>query len=198
MHKFTVTAALLFALHIPAAHADWGMGGYLHSLSFDEEKAQEEGVEDSALVLGFIANNFMERMMLSMGVGVVSYDDNEEFQQTVQYTGGFDDGDIENASSTAMGILLHFDAGPRFPIGSSKASYFAVKGGISQMLMSERSISSCTNCYSEDIDIDGGPYVQGALSTGSDRVGFAFQYTQYFDEDNGIANSLGIAISGMF
>ena len=66
------------------------------------------------------------------------------------------------------------------------------------MLLSERSIGSCADCYSEDIDINGGPYIQAGLSTGSDRVGVAFQYTQYFDADNGIANSLGFTVSGMF
>ena len=60
-------------------------------------------------------------------------------------------------------------------------------GGLSGIFFSERSISSCSNCYSEDIDIDGGLY--GVLGVGH-KLGYfdiGLQFHQYFtgDLDNG-------------
>jgi hypothetical protein len=66
------------------------------------------------------------------------------------------------------------------------------------MIVSERTISNCSNCYSEDIDIDGGPYAGAALGLGSDRVGVTFRYNQYLEGDDGIESTLGLSVSGLF
>lgn len=195
MYKIViVVAGLMLALNIPAAHADWSIGGYLESLSLDTEKASEEGIEDSANVFGFVANDQQGLLMVSMGLGIIVYKDNEEFKQAVQY---FND-DIDTESSDATGLLLHFDVGPRFQLGQSRASYFALKGGIGKVAASERSISNCSNCYSEDINIDGGPYVQAALGVGSDNLGVALQFSKYTNEEKGLSSGLRVAISWIF
>ncbi|HEY3486542.1 MAG TPA: hypothetical protein VGL10_00615 [Gammaproteobacteria bacterium] len=197
MNKFLILAVL--GLNIPSAHAEWALGGYFGTMSFHEGKAAEEGIKDSALMLGAIAEYFSESLlMVSTGIAFIAYDDNEEFDQDVEVVGGFDDGDIENADSSATAAMLHVDMGPRFHMGESKSDYFAIKGGFSSFLTSERSISNCSNCREEDIEIDGGGYIQTALGIGSNSLGVAFRYSHYLDEEKGISNSLEAAVTGYF
>jgi hypothetical protein len=193
--SFLSIAAL--ALFAGSASADWSFGGYLESISLNSEKAAQEGIDDSALALGFNADYFSDGLMaVSLGSAWVKYDDNRGFDQQVEVIGGFDDGDIQTASSDASAFLVYFDAGPRFTFGRS--SYFSAKAGFTTFFASERAIGSCSDCYSEDIDIDGGAYLQAALGHSFDRVSIGFVYNQYLDDDKGVSDGFRFLIASGF
>jgi hypothetical protein len=75
-------------------------------------------------------------------------------------------------------------------------TFFSVRGGVSGILGSERSISNCRNCYSEDIEIDGGVY--GVLGIGQTlgNLDLSLQFQQYFSGD--LDNTLRLKLSGAF
>lgn len=198
-NKLSVLLIAALALTVNPAFAGWSLGGYLEHLSLDSETAAQEGVEESALALGFSADYFSERLMaISLGTAFVVYDDNREFRQLVEVDGGFDDGDIRSESSDASAVLVYADFGPRFAFGADNSSHFAAKVGFANFLYSERSIGFCENCYEEDIDIDGGAYVQTALGHSFGRVNLGFMYNRYLDEDKGVSDSFRFLVSAGF
>jgi hypothetical protein len=187
----------MLALSANTAFADWSIGGYLESISLNPPKAAQEGIEDSALTLGFNADYFSDGLMAaSLGLAWVMYDDNREFNQQVEVVGGFDDGDIRTESSDASAFLIYADFGPRFTFGDS--SYFSAKAGFASFFASERSIGNCSDCYSEDIDIDGGAYIQTALGHSFDRLSIGFVYSEYLDDDKGVSDGLRFLIATGF
>lgn len=193
----SVLLIVMPALNINTAFADWSFGGYLESMSLNSEKAVQEGIEDSALALGFNADYFSDGLMsASLGTAWVMYDDNREFSQQVEVVGGFDDGDIQTADSEASAFLIYADFGPRFTFGDS--SYFSAKAGFATFFASERAIGNCSNCFSEDIDIDGGAYIQTALGHSFDRVSIGFVYNQYLDDDKGVSDGIRFLIASGF
>jgi hypothetical protein len=64
------------------------------------------------------------------------------------------------------------------------------------MLASERGISNCSNCYSEDIEIDGGIY--GVLGVGQTlgSLDLSVQFQQYLSGD--LDNTIRLKLSGAF
>lgn len=198
-NKLPVLFIAILTLTANTALADWTFGGYLESISLDPEKAAQEGIEDSAWALGFNADYFSDQlMMVSLGSALVFYDDNREFNQQVEVVGGFDDGDIRTESSEALGMSVHADFGPRFAFGASDSSFFSAKAGFTGFLFSERSIGYCDNCYEEDIDIDGGVYVQTALGHSFGAVSLGLVYNQYLDDGKGISDSFRFLIATGF
>ena len=195
--KLSVLLIAISALTAHTALADWSLGGYVESMSLNTEKAAQEGIEDSAWALGFNADYFSDGLMAaSLGSAYVMYDDNREFSQQVEVIGGFDHGDIRTESSDASALLIYADIGPRFTFGHS--SYFSAKAGFSTFFASERSIGSCGDCYSEDIDIDGGLYIQTALGHSFERVSIGFVYNQFLDDDKGVSDGFRFLIATGF
>lgn len=199
MKKHTFSVLLAFAFTVTPCYAEWSLGGYVSSLSLDEDKARREGVDDSALGLGAIADYAGEGLFaFSTGLEFVFYDDDRQFSQRVEVVGGFDDGEIRTEDSQATGLLFFLDAGPRWRFGHEDSAYFALKGGFGTFVYSERSIGNCTDCYEEDVDIDGSAYVQASLARNFSAASTGLHYTQYFDEEEGLANSFRITVGIRF
>lgn len=195
--KPSILLMAALALFTGSASADWSFGGYLESLSLNPEKAAREGIDDSALALGFNADYFSNGLMaVSLGSAWVKYNDNRGFSQRVEVVGGFNDGDVQTASSDASAFLAYADAGPRFTFGRS--SYFSVKAGFATFFASERAIGNCNDCFSEGIDIDGGAYIQTAFGHSFDRVSIGFVYNQYLDDDKGVSDGFRFLIATAF
>lgn len=163
----------------------WSWSGHVDKINIDKTAAAEQGIEDSLIAIGGAAEYYTgdSDMTLSIGLSFISYDDNAEFGQYVEDYWG----DGYYSSSDASGGQAFIEYGPKYKFGANDQSFFTVRGGLSGIFFSERSISSCSNCYSEDIDIDGGAY--GVLGIGQ-KLGYldlGLQFHQYFtgDLDNG-------------
>lgn len=172
----------------------WAVGGGVEHVNFDKQQSAQELIEDSATALYFEGEYFFNRLFsTSFGMAFYSYDDNAAFSQWVEdWTG-----DEDYTSSDASGIPVYAEAGYKQFFGADGRTYITARGGLSLMLASERSISNCSDCREEDIEIDGGAY--GALGAGV-RLGNSFllgvHYKHFFSGD--IENASGISFSYNF
>ena len=175
-------------------HRGRGRGGGVEQVNFDKRQAAQEFIEDSATAIYFEGEYFFNRLFsTSFGMAFYSYDDNAAFSQWVEdWTG-----DEDYTSSDASGIPVYAEAGYKQFFGADGRTYITARGGLSLMLASERSISNCSDCREEDIEIDGGAY--GALGAGV-RLGNSFllgvHYKHFFSGD--IENATGISFSYNF
>lgn len=179
------------------SYGSWGFSGYIGNASIDSDTAFIEGVEDSAITIGLFADYRKNKWLTSVGVDVLLYDDNQEFSQVVVGDGLFNSGDVSLESSDASATFLTFATGIEKLYGEESAFYTSLQGGFSVALASERSIGNCTNCYSEDIDIDGGLFVQGGIGFVADSFKIGLQVRQYLGGD-GLGNIVGLQISSKY
>ena len=73
----------------------------------------------------------------------------------------FNDGDISTESSDAGAVTGYVATGYEWKFGADQDLTVLAQVGYTHLFSSERSIDYCRNCYSEDIDIDGGVYANG-------------------------------------
>lgn len=180
-------------LAAPDAHqpssSGWSWSAHVGTLNIDSEIAEQQGIDDSAWVIGVAAERYSSNSNLTFLIGAdfIGYGDNYSFSQ---------DTNKGEKDSDASGALLYVEFGPHIPFGKDDSSYFVAHAGVSGMLNSERGISYCENCYSEDIKVDGGFY--GVLGVGHSFGNFdlGLQFQQYFSGD--LDNSLRLRISSSF
>jgi hypothetical protein len=180
----------LFSLTVQAQdESGWAWSGRLGNLNIDSEVAQKQYVDDAAVIVGFAAERYTDTsdFTLTIGADFISYDDKATFRQLTT------DGDKR---SSASGFMLFVEYGPKLRFGVDKSLFFVAHGGLSAVLGSERSIGNCTDCYTEDIELDGGAY--GLLGIGHifSSVELSLQFQQYFTGD--FDNSLSLKLSSAF
>lgn len=172
----------------------WSWSGHADHINIDKQAAAEQWIEDTAFAIGGAAEYYSSdsENTLSLGTSILFYRDNAEFSQYVEDYWG--DEDYEESDANAF--MLFVEYGPKYRFGRDNMSFFSVRGGFSGILGSERSISNCRNCYSEDIEIDGGAY--GVLGIGQTlgAIDIGLQFQQYFSGD--LDNTLRLKISGAF
>lgn len=178
--------------YVPTDGWDWG--GRLAMLSIDEDTARTQGVDDSAYLIGFEGNYRQSSWVTTLGMDIVVYDDNEEFSQTVVGDGLFNDGDVSVESSSATGVLLSVATGYEWRFTESNDVSVLVQAGYSQMFASDRSIDNCEDCYSEDIDVDGGLFAAVSLMKSNENFDIGLYFQQYLTGD-GLDNGLGLRFS---
>ncbi|MGV8837970.1 hypothetical protein [Cellvibrio sp.] len=200
-------ASLLAATSIAAApynnnpnnadYTGWSWSGHVDHVNIDKAAAAkfEARVEDTATAVGGAAEYYSSRSenTLSLGVSFLFYRDNAAFSQYVRDNWYGDEGYEE---SDANALMLFAEYGPKYRFGQDNMSFFTVRGGVSGMLASERSISNCSNCYEEDIEIDGGVY--GVLGIGQTlgSLDLSLQFQQYLSGD--LDNTIRLKLSGAF
>lgn len=171
------------------AHDSWSWSAHVGTMNIDSKTAKEQGVGDSAWAIGLAAEHYIGKSFLTVALGVdfIGYDDNYSFSQKTNKG---------NKKSDASAALMYIELGPRITFGKDNSNYFIAHAGASKMLSSDRGIGYCTDCYSENIDVNGGLY--GALSIGRtfDHFDLGLQFQQYFSGD--LDNSLRLRISSSF
>lgn len=148
-------------------------------VSFDSKTAQEEGVSDSATYWRLGWEGQRDAFVYGAGLSGYMYSDKEDFEQDIESRYG---GDRDTADSSAIAINLFAEGGYSHAFNENVA--LEILGGLEQVLSSERSIGNCSNCYEEDIDINGGLYIAPRIrfSTG-DMFSFLLEYHSYFGGD---------------
>lgn len=175
-------------------YSAWSWSGHLDHMTFDKEEAWNQGIADNATAIGFAAERFTNTSdnTISLGMSFIFYNDDDEFAQYVEDYWG--DEDYAESSANALSVFAEY--GPKYQFGADKLNFFTVRGGVSGMLFSERSISGCSDCYSEDIDINGGLYGVLGVGRSSGYIDWSLQFQQYFTGD--IDNVFRLKISGAF
>ena len=170
-------------------YTGWVWSAHAGTLNIDSDVAKEQYIEDSAWLIGLSAERYSSDSSFTFLVGVdfIGYSDELPFDQHT------DDGWKESDASAATAYI---EFGPKISFGIDNNNYFVAHAGVSGVLSSERSISYCRNCYSEDIDVSGGFY--GVLGVGHSFGSFdiGVQFQQYFTGD--IDNSLALRVSSSF
>lgn len=170
----------------------WQFNGSVENLSFDEAVADQEFVDSSALAFNFDAEYFFTgNFSGAAGFGIISYDDNNSFSQETESVYG---GDVDTSDSSATGIPFYFDAGYTHFWNSELPTFVTLRGGYATMLESERSISNCSDCYAEDIEIDGGAYAMAGVGVNLARIfSMGLYYKAYLSGD--MENAVGLRFS---
>lgn len=178
------------------SYGNWSWSGHIDHVTFDAEAAAKltAQIEDTATALGFAAEYYTNTSenTLALGMNILFYRDNAAFAQYVEDYWG----DAGYSESDAAALMVFADYGPKYRFGVDNMSFFTARGGVSGIFASERGISNCYDCYSEDIDIDGGVY--GVLGIGHTLGGIdlGLQFQQYFSGD--LDNVVRLKISGAF
>lgn len=163
----------------------WGFSGTLSTVAIDSDAALQQGVDDSALQLGLFADYYRSQWKSTFGIELLQYDDNQEFSQSVVGTGLFNDGDRSRESSDATAVVLSAATGYQWRFGAEQNSAVSLQGGFGAVLASDRSIANCSNCRSEDIEIDGGVFIKAAWDYSFESVSFGLYAQQYVSGDLG-------------
>ncbi len=175
-------------------YTGWSWSGHVDHVTIDSQAASDQWIEDTATAIGGAAEYYSSKTenTLVLGTSFLFYRDNAEFSQYVEDYWG----DTDYSESDASAIMVFAEYGPKYRFGQDNMNFFTVRGGISGMLYSERAISSCSNCYSEDIDIDGGVY--GVLGIGQTlgSLDLGLQFQQYLSGD--LDNTVRLKLSGAF
>lgn len=172
----------------------WSVSGHVDHMTFDKEAAWEQGIADNATAIGFAVERFQNTTenTWSLGMNFIFYNDDDEFAQYVEDYWGY----ANYQESSASAISLFADYGPRYRFGADKLSFFTVRGGLTGVVYSKRGISDCRDCYSEDIDIDGGLYGLLGIGRTTGSIDWSLQFQQYLSGD--IDNVIRLKISGTF
>lgn len=157
----------------PTADSYWTLNGHFISTAIDSKVANMSRVKDQAMNYALNADFHSGSWLTSLAVGFFQYKDLDKFSQTVIGTGWGNRGDVEERSSDASALLLSVAVGPKWQFGSDSQFTAAVQAGYSHLARSERSITSCSNCYKEKINVDAGAFADASLqySFGSWQLG---------------------------
>lgn len=147
----------------------WLFNFTYENVSINQDVADDEFIDSSAGAFNLDGEYFFnDEISSALGIGFIRYDDNNSFKQATESVYG---GDRETSSSSATGIPLYVDVGYTRFSDTALPIYMTVRGGYAFMLASERSIGSCTDCHSEDIDVNTGAF---------GLVGFGVNLHRYF------------------
>ena len=157
----------------------WDLGFDLGSVTLDSAEAEAQGVEDGAGVVAVTANYNRAQWLISLGLDVVVYEDTESFTVIVRDTFG----DEFKADSDASGVVLSAAAGPQWYFGSDQQINLFAQAGLAAMVKSEREISQCSDCPSQDIELDAGPFVMAGANYYFNKFGIGLLAHQYLSGD---------------
>jgi len=123
------------------------------SLSLDSNKTIQEGLADSTTGIG-LGLDFRKGLIVGgFGMYAGSIDDENGFSQAVEDQFG----NQSVADSTTSVLSFYGEAGASYLVAG--LAYLEIVGGF-QSLSITRSISNCSDCDSEDMDLSGGVYVK--------------------------------------
>ncbi len=172
-------AVLSHATYAEEPSVSHGMYVGIGILGIDEEKAYSQGVGDEALFLdvGYeltVGKHFALNMAFSLPV----IDDEDPFEELVETEGWYDGYDWEESSIEAWGLVLEVSG--IVPVNS----VFSFGGGIGyRTLTASREISFCDDCYSEDVDLDGGTYFRPYVNIETGSFNIELSYITFMSGD---------------
>jgi len=205
--KVVVALSLLLSSQLHAAEnnavenvnepdAQWQWSLAINSHAFDDSVAFE-GIDDSAIGFSAHIDYIKNSWLTTVSAEYVSYDDNNEFSQDVVGSGFTNRGDVSRESSDASGFLLGVALGKIYYVGNEQDVAVFGQVGVDVMTASERSISLCDDCHSEDIDVDGGVYLRAGVTKDTGYFNLGFHAKAYVTGDS-LNTAFGISAGSTF
>ncbi|WP_196137494.1 hypothetical protein [Aliikangiella sp. G2MR2-5] len=166
----------------PDSSNGWSVS--LGHLNLEEKNAFAEGIKDTAFYLRGAWEGNKDQLVYGAGLTIAFLSDNDSFSVVVEDYFG----DVSTASSDATAFGGFGEIGYSMPFESNNAS-FDILGGV-ELLWAERGITNCSNCPSEDINLDGGLYFKPRFrffTSSTMAVSIAYQHYLSADIENGIS-----------
>lgn len=178
--------------NVIAMGPSWQMAIYLGPTAIASDAASSARIGSSAFDFGFYAKRHINpNFALNLGFSFLEYSDKASFSVPVSYEGT---SSVTRASSDASAMPIFGDVQYVLPIGTQKYAYFSAGAGVSFLLSSERDVPNCSNCPSEEIDINGGAYgiVEWGAQVG-EIWGLGLAYRHYLSGD--IESNIALAVA---
>jgi len=153
-------------------------------VTFDSDSMEQQGLGDSAFGVDIKgAYQFSPILAAGFGLGVLRFRDKEEFSQDVVVTNIFGS-ETDTLTSSATAITLFAELNYQIP--STSSVRFRLGAGYGGVTGADRDIENCSNCRSEDLDIEGGAYLTAKAlfnTYNSERLGYGISVRQYLSGD---------------
>ena len=166
---------------------DWNISVLHTSL---DDNVLIEGIDNNAIGFGVDADYIQNNWITTISAQYLAYDDNNEFSQYVVGAGFANRGDESTEGSDASGLLIGIATGHMYFFGEKNDIAVIAQVGVNTMINSERSITLCDNCHSEDIDVDGGLFLKGGIVKDTGSFSLGFHATTYVSGDLGTTFSI--------
>jgi len=182
---------MLSSSDINMAHK-WQVNVAYEEVNINQQVADHELIDSSAQSITLDGEYFFDpHVSTAIGIGLLSYDDNNAFTQQTQSVWS---NDVSNSSSTAQGVPMYLDVGYTQYSETSVPVYFTARGGFGVMLQSDRSIDNCSDCYSENIDVRDGAYALVGVGVNLfSSFNLGVYYRKYISGD--LEDSVGLRLS---
>ena len=131
----------------------------------DVVKYGEIGDSADHVKLGWEQHN--NEWVWGLGLSFFLYDDNNKFSQRTRDNFGNE----QNSKSSATAFNGYIEGGYKYNFNENTHAIALI--GYEQVFSSERSIGNCSNCASQDLDVDGGLYIQPRITYQWDNNWFA-------------------------
>jgi len=154
----------------------------------NEESVAEQGLGDDGFSVDLYASYFIkENLAAVFGFGFMRLDDNAQFTQ--QVTSNLDS-NPQSASSEVSAFPVFAELNYQTRTIGSSAFKFQLGAGYSDLLSVDRSITDCTNCREDNLDVEGGPYANASMmyEGASNRSNFGLRVRHYLSGD--LSNSI--------
>jgi len=168
----------------PANESKWSFYLTYNSTSLSTDTTETQGLNDDAgmLELG-VSLTAVTGFGTSLGIGFLNLEDNESFSSVVVD----DSGSAKIAESEAYAIPINAELFYENPISNNQRWQYRLGAGYTAITNANRETTQCNNCFSQDLEIDGGKYISAAVAwrtffkPRSSRVGLS--YRQYLSGD---------------
>lgn len=186
---------LIFASHLVVAeestesNTKFGFG--LGSYTLNSSAATSQKIEDSMYVINVFAEGYTGIFSYGLGINMGSPDDNDSFQVDVVDSYGKE----ETASSDVSTRGFYAELGAGHHVNDNVR--LEVLGGY-EILSGDRSIANCSDCPSQDIDLDGGLYLKPRMKFETDSdysITVQYQLNMTGDVEGGFMALLGFSMN---
>ncbi|MEW6990264.1 outer membrane beta-barrel protein [Colwelliaceae bacterium 6441] len=191
------TKALAFDENLPLESNELQHRYYfsLGTTNIDSEVADQELIDDSAtyIRIGWEGKKQLENNAIIFGAGIsgLLYSDNAKFKQEVKSTFG----KHSTASSSAESFGAYAELGYYHSL--NERADLGVFAGYDFAFSSSRSISNCSDCKSEDIDVDTGLYIMPKVKFAiNQNWSLSLGYHHYLSGD--VENTIAISVGSNF
>lgn len=136
----------------------WALNFNFGNTSINPELSLQ-GIDSSAFSFGMSFDYLEQDWYSSILIQIVEFDDNYGFSQDVIGTGLGNSGSTDTANSSASASSIGGAFGKAWFVNENKAMFYA-QGGLNLVLEATRGIENCSDCYEEDLDVEGGLFTR--------------------------------------
>lgn len=165
-------------------------------LSLKSDSAEELGLGKyaNAINITYRRANLDNGRLLNMGFGLVYYDDDAQFNETVHINGG---PVTDDRNSQVQSLSFEADYGLLNLMGDQQINYWTLRAGYTGLPFgkrtAERDNEVCNSCREDNVKIKGGAYGVVGIGHYFERSELSLEYRQYASGDlnNSVRLSFG-------